>query len=68
MNSRAMLVLADGFEVHGESFGSTISSVSGELVFQTGWAPPYRYLTLGMVGYVESLTDPSFKGQILVLT
>ncbi len=50
------LILEDGSEFRGISFGSTIST-SGELVFNTG-----------MVGYNESLTDPSYKGQILVLT
>jgi carbamoyl-phosphate synthase small subunit len=40
----------------GESFGSE-SGKAGEVVFSTG-----------MMGYPESLTDPSFKGQILVLT
>ena len=40
----------------GKSFGSH-HSVAGELVFQTG-----------MVGYPESITDPSYRGQILVIT
>ena len=40
----------------GKSFG-THRSVAGELVFQTG-----------MVGYPESITDPSYRGQILVIT
>ncbi|GAB7361765.1 hypothetical protein MBLNU230_g1809t2 [Neophaeotheca triangularis] len=40
----------------GTSFGAH-RSVSGELVFQTG-----------MVGYPESITDPSYRGQILVVT
>ncbi|KAF2459173.1 hypothetical protein BDY21DRAFT_370640 [Lineolata rhizophorae] len=50
------LELASGFTTHGHSFGAPVSA-SGELVFQTG-----------MVGYPESLTDPSYRGQILVLT
>lgn len=50
------LVLEDGSKYYGYSFGSKIS-VSGEVVFNTG-----------MVGYPESLTDPSYKGQILALT
>ena len=50
------LVLEDGSEYHGKSFGSD-RSVSGEVVFNTA-----------MTGYPESLTDPSYKGQILVLT
>lgn len=54
---RAILHLADGSEpIHGWSFGAPVS-VSGEVVFNTG-----------MVGYPEALTDPSYRGQILVLT
>ena len=52
----AKVVLEDGTEISGEAFGEE-TSVSGEVVFATG-----------MVGYPESLTDPSYKGQILVLT
>ncbi|WFD18716.1 Carbamoyl-phosphate synthase [Malassezia caprae] len=52
-----VLELADGSEYQGLSFGAEGKSISGECVFQTG-----------MVGYVESLTDPSYEGQILVLT
>jgi len=50
------LILKDGSEIEGRSFGAE-KSVSGEVVFATG-----------MVGYPEALTDPSFCGQILVLT
>jgi carbamoyl-phosphate synthase small subunit len=50
------LILADGTEYQGESFGADLDS-SGEVVFNTG-----------MAGYPESLTDPSYYGQILVLT
>jgi len=50
------LVLENGDYFEGFSFGAE-HSVSGEVVFSTG-----------MVGYTESLTDPSYKGQILVLT
>ncbi len=50
------LVLQDGTVFYGKSFGAEVS-VPGEVVFNTG-----------MVGYPESLTDPSYKGQILVLT
>ncbi|TSC88066.1 MAG: carbamoyl-phosphate synthase small subunit [Microgenomates group bacterium Gr01-1014_7] len=50
------LVLSDGTYFLGESFGA-LGSTSGEVVFNTG-----------MVGYPESLTDPSYFGQILVLT
>ena len=52
----ARLVLADGTEFPGLSFGSPRSS-PGEVVFSTG-----------MVGYPQSLTDPSYRGQILTLT
>jgi carbamoyl-phosphate synthase small subunit len=52
----AKLILKDGTQYQGLSFGSK-KPVSGELVFATG-----------MVGYPESLTDPSYAGQILVLT
>ncbi|KAJ2709165.1 Carbamoyl-phosphate synthase, partial [Coemansia spiralis] len=53
----ATLVLKDGAVLQGYSFGAEEKSISGECVFQTG-----------MVGYPESLTDPSYRGQILVLT
>ncbi|KAF8631665.1 hypothetical protein AX17_005066 [Amanita inopinata Kibby_2008] len=52
-----VLELADGSALRGISFGAEGKSVAGECVFQTG-----------MVGYTESLTDPSYEGQILVLT
>jgi carbamoyl-phosphate synthase small subunit len=50
------LILEDGREFTGFSFGYE-QAVSGEVVFNTA-----------MTGYPESLTDPSYKGQILVLT
>lgn len=50
------LELKDGTVVQGYSFGAD-KSVAGELVFQTG-----------MVGYPESITDPSYRGQVLVIT
>lgn len=50
------LELKDGSFCRGTSFGAE-KAASGELVFQTG-----------MVGYPESLTDPSYRGQILVIT
>lgn len=54
---RAMqLELQDGQLYRGVSFGAE-KSIAGELVFQTG-----------MVGYPESVTDPSYRGQILVIT
>ena len=52
----AKLILKDGTQFWGKSFGAD-KIISGEVVFATG-----------MVGYPEALTDPSFKGQILVLT
>lgn len=50
------LELQDGNVYEGFSFGAE-NSCSGELVFQTG-----------LVGYPESITDPSYRGQILVIT
>ena len=56
MNREGMLVLEDGYTVEGRVFGFP-KAASGEVVFNTG-----------MVGYPEALTDPSYQGQILVLT
>jgi carbamoyl-phosphate synthase small subunit len=53
---KAVLVLEDGSTFLGYGFGTT-KKVSGEIVFSTS-----------MVGYPESLTDPSYKGQILTFT
>lgn len=53
---KARLELEDGSVFQGYSFGAQ-ASVAGEVVFNTS-----------MVGYPESLTDPSYFGQILVLT
>lgn len=53
---KGKLVFKDGTEFIGTSFGFDCST-TGEIVFSTG-----------MMGYPESLTDPSYKGQILVLT
>lgn len=53
---KAKLIFKDGTEIEGVSFGYE-KPVAGEIVFTTG-----------MVGYPESLTDPSYKGQILVFT
>ncbi|MBI2655168.1 glutamine-hydrolyzing carbamoyl-phosphate synthase small subunit [Candidatus Woesearchaeota archaeon] len=53
---KVRLILENGDYFDGFSFGAE-RSVSGEVVFSTG-----------MVGYPESLTDPSYKGQILALT
>ncbi|MCA1950319.1 MAG: glutamine-hydrolyzing carbamoyl-phosphate synthase small subunit [Treponema sp.] len=52
----ARLVLEDGSEFIGWSFGKARSQ-AGEVVFTTG-----------MTGYPQSLTDPSYRGQILVAT
>lgn len=49
---KAKLTLADGSVFEGISFGAE-KSVNGEVVFSTG-----------MVGYTESLTDPSYRGQV----
>ncbi len=54
--TKAKLVLKDGTTFEGKSFGAEVSS-AGEVVFNTS-----------MVGYPESLTDPSYKGQIMTLT
>jgi carbamoyl-phosphate synthase small subunit len=55
-NEEIKLVLEDGTVAAGKSFGAPCS-MDGEVVFNTA-----------MTGYPESLTDPSYKGQILVLT
>ncbi|RMZ83779.1 hypothetical protein DV738_g1066, partial [Chaetothyriales sp. CBS 135597] len=53
---RATFTIRNGPIFHGTSFGAR-SNVSGEAVFTTS-----------LVGYPESLTDPSYRGQILVFT
>ncbi len=53
---KAYLVLEDGQVFEGRSFGVEISGM-GELVFSTG-----------MCGYIETLTDPSYYGQIVLQT
>ena len=53
---QAWLLLADGSVWEGRSLGA-VQPGEGEVVFTTG-----------MVGYVESLTDPSYAGQILIFT
>ena len=52
----ATLVLEDGSKFHGLSFGYD-KAVAGEVVFNTA-----------MTGYPESLTDPSYAGQLMALT
>jgi len=51
-----MIILEDGSTYRGTGFGYP-KTVGGEFVFNTG-----------MVGYTETLTDPSYRGQILCLT
>ena len=53
---KAYLALEDGTVVEGKAFGA-LKDAEGELVFNTA-----------MTGYVEALTDPSYKGQILMMT
>ena len=56
MIKEAKLALEDGTILYGEGFGFETTR-TGEVVFATG-----------MTGYVESLTDPSYKGQLLMNT
>ena len=53
---KVTLVLEDGTKFHGQSFGYD-QPVAGEVVFNTA-----------MMGYPESLTDPSYAGQLMTLT
>lgn len=53
---KVTLILSDGSQFHGTSFGYE-QPVAGEVVFNTA-----------MMGYPESLTDPSYAGQLMVLT
>ncbi|RKF80187.1 Carbamoyl-phosphate synthase arginine-specific small chain [Golovinomyces cichoracearum] len=55
-HDRATLAIKDGPIFHGKSFGAK-RNISGEAVFTTS-----------LVGYPESMTDPSYRGQILVFT
>lgn len=55
-NRKALLVLADGTVFEGWSFGAEGESI-GEVVFNTS-----------MTGYQEILTDPSYRGQVVVMT
>ena len=52
----ATLLLQDGSIIKGNSFGA-IGAYEGEIVFNTS-----------IVGYQEILTDPSYAGQIIVMT
>jgi carbamoyl-phosphate synthase small subunit len=56
MNNKALLVLEDGSVFAGRAFGAA-QPTHGEVVFNTS-----------MTGYQEALTDPSYAGQILVMT
>jgi carbamoyl-phosphate synthase small subunit len=53
---KAILVLEDGTLIYGQGFGAQ-TTLKGELVFNTGHT-----------GYQEALTDPSYRGQILMMT
>ncbi len=53
---KVTLLLSDGTRFHGTSFGYE-APVAGEVVFNTA-----------MMGYPESLTDPSYAGQLMTLT
>uniref|UniRef100_A0AB33JHP3 Carbamoyl phosphate synthase small chain n=1 Tax=Prevotella sp. GTC17262 TaxID=3236797 RepID=A0AB33JHP3_9BACT len=53
---KVTLILEDGTRFHGKSLGYD-APVAGEVVFNTA-----------MMGYPESLTDPSYAGQLMVLT
>lgn len=53
---KALLVLEDGSVFEGRSFAGG-GEISGEVVFTTG-----------MVGYQETITDPSYRGQMIVFT
>ena len=55
-NDRAVLVLEDGSRFEGSAWGARGETL-GEVVFSTG-----------MTGYQETLTDPSYAGQIVVMT
>ena len=54
--TEAVLVLEDGRTFRGESFGAQGTTIA-EIVFSTG-----------MTGYQETLTDPSYRGQVVVMT
>ena len=56
MIKKGFIVLEDGTAFQGQSFGFQ-GEQTGEIVFNTG-----------MTGYQEILTDPSYRGQIVVMT
>ena len=55
-DDQALLALEDGTTFRGHSFGAT-GTATGEVVFNTA-----------MTGYVEVLTDPSYRGQMVAMT
>ena len=59
MTKTVYLLLADGQYLEGKGFGADLprEGVIGEVVFTTG-----------MTGYLETITDPSYYGQIVVQT
>ena len=60
MADRARLALEDGSVVHGTAFGARLTADdggAGEVVFNTA-----------LTGYEEVITDPSYRGQIVVMT
>lgn len=57
MEKPVYLLLENGAYFEGKGFGASVGEVTGEVVFTTG-----------MTGYLETLTDPSFYGQIVVQT
>lgn len=54
--SKRTLILENGMTFEGQRFGAD-GDVTGEIVFSTGWP-----------GYLETLTDPSYRGQIVLQT
>ena len=56
MESKAYLILENGKVFEGKSFGAK-KETTGELVFTTA-----------MTGYLETLTDPSYFGQVVIQT
>lgn len=57
MEQTVYLLLENGEYFEGKSFGAPLTEVTGEVVFTTG-----------MTGYLETITDPSYFGQIVVQT
>lgn len=57
MERTVYLLLENGEYFEGKGFGASLDEVAGEVVFTTG-----------MTGYLETITDPSYFGQIVVQT